>query len=275
MNDSYLEGNPLFERDDLEADFIRRQKEGRHKKISFVFGFFTVIFSLIGFFGVIFSAVNFIIERAETKKEEKLAYYNEFLLAVASVDPKPFDDITAADTGELVEVAIWSIIGSDLEPDRYDYSTGELAIPVSDVEFQYNRYFGSQLPIKHQTVTGYGYEFKYNAEDGCYYIPLTAIEPVYTPMVTDSEEKGDTVTLTLGLINSGSWKQDAKTGKISTPDPDKYVKVTLINSGAGSYISALRATNSMESAIVEIFTSAVIEENTSSASLVDESSTAA
>lgn len=234
----------------------------KNKKGGFIFGLIAVIFSLIGFFGCIFFVAGQITDSAEKKKEEKLSQYNGFLLAVAAVDPAPFDDITAADMSELVEISVWSIIGSDLDPDKYDYSSGELAIPVADIEQAFVRYFGSQLQIIHQTVTGYGYEFTYNADDGCYYIPLTTIEPLYTPRVTDYETKGDTVILTLGMINANTWKQDSDTGELSRPDPDKYVKVTLRKSGGASYISALQSSSRPETALVEVFTTQAATEPT-------------
>lgn len=232
------------------------------RKGGFIFGFIAVIFSLIGFFGCIVFGVGMLKDSAERKKETDFGEYNKFLIAVAAVDPAPFDDITAADMNELVEIAVWSIIGSDLEPDTYDYSSGELAVPVADVEAAFVKYFGNQLVIEHATVTGYGYEFSYNSDDGCYYIPLTTIEPLYTPRVTDSRTKGDTLILTLGMVNANSWKQDSDTGEISRPDPDKYMRVTLRKSGGSSYISALQSSASPETAIVEVFTETPSDETT-------------
>lgn len=254
MDEMTRENNPLLNNGELRNDFLRSQKESRRKNMNFVFGLAVVIFSLIGFFGCIAFVVGHISERSKIKTEAEFDAYNEFLIAVAAVDPLPFDDITAADMGELVEIAVWSIIGSDLEPDKYDYSSGELAIPAADIEAAYVKYFGTHLPIKHQSVTGYGYEFSYSAEDGCYYLPLTAIEPVYTPKVTDAVKKGDTVTLTLGLINSSAFRQDAKTGEVTEAEPDKYIKVTLRTSGGSSYIGAIQTTSLPETAIVEVFT---------------------
>ncbi|MBR3767387.1 MAG: hypothetical protein IKL10_03995 [Clostridia bacterium] len=251
MDEMMREENPLIQNKNIGQELIRKQKETRHRNLSFIFGLIVVIFSLIGFLGCIFYGIGFIRDKADIKKNAEFAAYNEFLLAVAAVDPMPFDDITAADSGELVEIAVWSIIGAELEPDKYDYSSGELAIPVSDIEAAFIRYFGNQLPIKHQSVTGYGYEFTYNEEDGCYYIPLTAIEPLYTPVVTEVENKGDTQTLTMGLINASSWKQDSKTGEILKPDPDKFIKVTLRHSGGSKYIGAIRTTSSIETAFAD------------------------
>ncbi len=255
MDEMMRENNPLFN----SNDYLRAQKERRKNNLNFIFGLTVVIFSIIGFAACIIFIVGHISDKNRLKAEEEFAKYNEFLIAVAAVDPLPFDDVTVAETGELVEMAVWSIIGADLEPDKYDYSSGELAIPAADVEAAYIKYFGTQMPVVHQSVTGYGYEFSYSAEDNCYYIPLTTIEPVYTPEVTEVVTKGDTVTVTLGLVNADAFRQDSTTGKVSEAEPDKFIKVTLRASQGASYIGAIRTTALPETAIVEVFTTAVSE----------------
>ncbi len=252
MDDTVREGNPLFDNENAYRRELGRRKEEAARKFGFVFGLLAVVFSLIGFAACILWGVNFIKDRGQEKKAQEMSAYNQFLVAVAAVDPTPFDDITGASSEELIEIAVWSIIAADLDPDKYDYSTGELALPVAEVEAAYTKYFGTDKPGVHTSVTGYGYEFSYNAEKSCYYIPLTALEPFYTPEVTDIEKKGDSVILTVGLINSGVWKQDSVTGALSRPEPDKFIKVTMRASGGASFISAIRSANLPETAIVDV-----------------------
>ena len=268
MDERINENNPLLDNADMQQFGLMMEKE-RKRKLSFIFGVVVVIFSLIGFFGCVVSGINFFKGRSEEKKQQNFQGYNEFLISVAAVAPDPFDDITGASMEELIEIAIWSIIGKDLEPDMYDYSSGELAIPVYDVEAAYTRYFGTDMPVSHRSVTGYGYEFSYNADDGCYYIPLTTIEPFYTPDVTEAEVKGDTVVLTVGLINANAWKQNSSTGAVSQPDPDRFVRVTLRTSGGNFYISAIRNVNMTETAIVEVFTTQAAEAESTQAAAAD------
>ena len=253
MDDFMKDGNPLLENKEAYLrELESRRKTEAKKRFSFFFGLLAVIFSLIGFGSCILTGIGFIKTQGEEKKSREFEAYNELLVAVAAVDPAPFDDITGASSEELIEIAVWSIIGADMEPDKYDYSTGELAIPLSDVEAAYTSYFGTDKPIVHTSVTGYGYEFSYNAEKGCYFIPLTAIEPFYTPDVTNAEKKGDSVILTVGLINSNVWKQNSKTGELSRPEPDKFNRVTLRASGGTTHIGAIRSTNLPETAIVDV-----------------------
>ena len=94
-----------------------------------------------------------------------------------------------------------------------------------------------------------------------YFIPLTTVEPLYTPVVTEGETKGDTIILTLGLVNASAWQQDAETGNMEMPDPDKFVKVTLRKTAGSVVISAIQTSSRPETAIVEVFTTKVPEEN--------------
>lgn len=252
-----------------QKELDAKRKENRKKNFSFCVGLIIIVFSLIGFSGVIFQGVSFFLAKQEENNKAALETYSGFMLAVAAVDPQPFDDITAASMDELVEIAVWSIIGSDLDPEKYSYSSSELVIPASEVEAAFLRYFGTAVVIEHRTVTGYGYEFSYSEDDNAYFIPLTAIEPLYTPHITDAQVKGDAVVVTLGLINTSAWQQNSSTGDMERPDPDKVIKVTLRKSGGYTAIGAIQSTALPETAIVEVFTNpaeqttAIVIENTS------------
>ena len=253
-----------------QDELDKKRKEMKKKNFHFFVGLMVVIFSLVGFIGCIVQGVSVVLEKQDMKNKAALETYSGFMLAVAAVDPEPFDDITAAPMEELVEIAVWSIIGSDLEPEKYSYSSDELVIPASEVESAFLRYFGTAVVIEHCSVTGYGYEFSYSADDNAYYIPLTTIEPLYTPHITDAQVKGDAVIVTLGLINTNSWQQNSQTGDMETPDPDKIIKVTLRKSGGYTAIGAIQTSARPEISIADIINSA---ENTTTVAV--ESSTAA
>lgn len=237
-----------------QKEFDKKRKENRKKNFNFFVGLIVIIFSLIGFFGCVFQGVSVFLAKQDEKNKAALETYSDFMLAVAAVDPDPFDDITAAPMDELVEIAVWSIIGADLDPEKYSYSSGELVIPAAEIEAAFLRYFGTAVVIEHCSVIGYGYEFSYSEDDNAYFIPLTTIEPLYTPHITDAQVKGDAVVVTLGLINSNAWQQNSSTGDMERPDPDKVIKVTLRKSGGYTAIGAIQSTALPETAMVEVFT---------------------
>ena len=224
---------------------VKKQKTSHTR---FIAGLLVLVFALTGFIGVLVQSAGYLSSLGERKKNALNSEYNSFLIPVVAADPTPFDDIATASKAELVEIAIWAILSSDLNPDEYDYSSGKLAIPVEKVNEAFYKYFGTQTEIKHQTVEGYGYEFSYDPADSVYYIPLTSIIPVYTPMVTGSEKKGEATIITVGLINSSVWMQDNVTGNLTAAQPEKYVKITLRKTGKESFISAVQSSATPETA---------------------------
>lgn len=223
-----------------------KQQKTSHTR--FFAGLLVLVFALTGFIGVLVQGTGYIASVSERKQKEANSEYNSFLIPVVAVDPTPFDDIANASKAELVEIAIWAILSSDLNPDEYDYSTGKLAIPAEKVNEAFYTYFGSQTEIEHQTIEGYGYEFSFDAADSVYYIPLTSIIPVYTPTVTGSEKKGEATVITVGLINSSVWMQDNITGNLTAAQPEKYIKITLRKTGRESFISAVQSSATPETA---------------------------
>lgn len=221
----------------------------RKKSIAgFIVGLIIMIFALLGVIGL----VSLCVSAAKQNKEEKLlrqyAEYNEFLIPAAAIDIVPFDDISNASMPELVEMSVMSILTSDLDPAAYQYTDGRMAIPASQVEAEFTRFFGNDIKIVHTTVEGYGYEFTYDHTNGVYYIPLTTITPIYTPCVTGIEKKGTSLTVTCGLANAPLWSQDKLTGEMKAPEPDKYIKVTLRSIGKQMFISAIQSSGTPETA---------------------------
>lgn len=264
----------MSERAEMIKRSLEEQKKAKKKKgLGFIVGLIIVIFSVVGVVLSVMRIMDYFTEKNEIKVQDEFTLYNQFFIPVAAVDPVPFDDVSSAKPEELIEIAVWSIIGSDLKPQDYVYTDKELLIPAEKVEAAFTEYFGTGVTISHTSVTGYGYEFSYNSEENTYYIPLTAIEPMYTPEVTAREVKGDTEILTVGLINTSSWKQDSSTGDISRPEPDKYIKVTLISSGNSMYITSIRTSSIPETAIVDIFTNQSEETTAAPAQETEEETT--
>ena len=185
-----------------------------------------------------------------TLKAKSIDEYNKMLVPVVMNDPDTFDDISKADMSQLLDISIWSILRSELSPDKYSYVENNMIIPEQDVTDEYTKLFGTEVPPVHATVAGYGYEFVYNAAEKTYSIPLTGIEPTYTPRVTDVDKKSNTIVLTVAYIAADGWKQDSQ-GNMIAPEPDKYVKVTLRESDGNYYIAAMQSTTTPEVATTQ------------------------
>lgn len=223
----------------------RNKRKKRAHPWAFPLGLLMAVLSVTGLVTIIVAGVNGI--NAVKEKAKNIDEYNKLLTPVVMNDPSMFDDLSKADMSQLIDISIWAILKSDLSPETYEYTESGMIIPESDVAASYIKLFGNEPAPVHATVSGYGYEFTYDSAKQSYVIPLTGIEPTYTPDVVDVEKKSKTVVLTVGYLASSGWAQ-ASDGKMVAPEPDKYVKVTLREKDGEYHISAIQASSSPETA---------------------------
>jgi RNA polymerase sigma factor (sigma-70 family) len=89
------------------------------------------------------------------------------------------------------------------------------------------------------------FDITYDAALKSYILPITGIESAYTPKVYEIEEKGSSVILSVGYINNKAWAQVADDG-YTTPEPDKYMKITLRERSGGMYVASIQAVDGQE-----------------------------
>lgn len=237
-----------FDRDNRRKGHSRKKKKRAHPW-AFPIGLLLSVFAVIGLVTVVIAGINGV--KYAITKVKNIDEYNKMLIPVVMNDPDMFDDISQADMNQLLDISIWSILKSNLSPDTYEYKDGNMIIPEQDVAAEYTKLFGEERAIVHSTVTGYGYDFEYNAAEKHYVIPLTGIEPTYTPKVVDVEKKSNTIILTVAYLASDGWAQSPD-GSMVAPEPDKFVKITLRESDGNHYISAMQMTSTPETATTQL-----------------------
>lgn len=223
----------------------KSETKSNNSKGALIAGIIIIIFALIGLGFTIYFAVTMIGGKAADKDYSEYTKYTE---PIAAVDPKTFDDISSAQMPELLNIALWSIVSSDTAPDRYKYDGGNMLIPEADAEEAFKALFSDEIKPEHQSIEGYGYEFTYDKTNKVYKIPLTAITPIYTPKITGVKVQNSSVVLTVGMISYDSWETD-KNGNMITPEPDKYIKITLIERSGSYYVSAIQAASAAPEAV--------------------------
>ncbi len=209
--------------------------------VNFIVGLAVFALTVVG----ILSIIGFVGDRIQNtvteKKAEKVAVYEDFIAPVIMNDPDTFDDITKANLNQLLSIAIWSVIDSGADPEKYEYTDGGMLMPQAEVESMFVSLFGSEVALTHCTVDGgEGVEFKYSEKKQCYVIPITGITPIYLPDVTQISEKDNSIVLTVGYLASSDWVQDSE-GNMVPPEPGKYMKITLgKNSDSTFYVKAIQ-----------------------------------
>ena len=243
----------------------------RKNRWAFPLGLVITVFAVIGLVCVILAGVN--ATKKAVIKSKNIDEYNTMLTPVVMNDPDPFDDITKANKNQLIDISVWSILKSNLSPDKYEYGEDGMIIPEEDVTAEFHKLFGTDTEPEHATVNGYGYTFTYDSAKHTYSIPLTGIVPTYTPDVIKVQKKSGAVVLTVGYLAGDQWAQNSE-GDMVAPEPDKYMKSTLREKDGSYYINSIQATSSPETATtaVQPVTEAPTEapETTSSAEAASE-----
>ncbi len=179
------------------------------------------------------------------------AEYEEFLKPFVVVDPAPFDDVSGAEPTDLLDAAVSALIYDSDKMNTYEVFEGEvtgLLVPQADVEAYFVRLFGTEVQMQHQSVSDSFYNVIYNSERQAYIIPITSVDPLYTPKIYgDVEKTGSSVTLNVGYIIGSEWAQIER-GNYTAPEPAKYMKITLREDADGYHIGSLRSSDAADTA---------------------------
>lgn len=213
----------------------------KRSKLNLFVGFAILLLAVVGSVSIIIDLSGKVQQSIDEKNEALYEEYESFIAPVIMNDPDTFDDVTLADTSQLISITIWSILDGNIEPDKYEYTDSGMLLPEKEVEEKLQRLFGSEVKFSHTSVDGGGIDFNYSNEKGAYIIPITGVTPIYTPKVIDVSEKSSYIVLTVGYLYSSDWQQDSK-GNMVPPEPSKYMKITLgKNSDTSYYVRAIQA----------------------------------
>ncbi len=224
-------------------------KKRKKNKLAFPIGIIAILLAIVGLITVISFSVDTVKNLTDKTAEKK--EYEEMLAPVVMFDPDPFDDLTQADVPQLLNSAVWALLMSEDGADKYPYSEGEnfgIIVPQADIEKYFVSLFGTEIDIAsmHSSVDMSEYDIVYDAALKSYILPVTGIESAYTPKVYDIEKQGSSLILSVGYIGNQAWVQIAD-GEYITPEPDKYMKITLRErSGGMMYISSIQSTDGQE-----------------------------
>lgn len=237
-----------------KLEVIPQTKRGH--RWAFPFGLSIAVLAVIGAITLVSFGVNSI--KKVTDQTDLKREYAIFVKNVIRNDPSPFDDINKANMSQLLDSAIWDLIGTgDTAIGKYEYSENDpigYRIPQDDIELCFVRLFGSEVKPQHETVLGAGYTFYYDAVTKEYTIPVTGISPIYVPRVYSIDKKGSSIILTVGFVGYGEWDTD-DLGWHTDPEPVKFMKITLRERKTDNkdippyYVGALQATEAEDIAV--------------------------
>lgn len=225
----------------------RKAHKGRRTG-AFFLGLVLLLFAAFG----IYEAAHIAAEKITAARtgSSRNAEYEEFLKPFVVVDPAPFDDVSGAEPTDLLDAAVSALIYDSDKMNTYEVFEGEvtgLLVPQADVEAYFVRLFGTEVQMQHQSVSDSFYNVIYNSERQAYIIPITSVDPLYTPKIYNVEKTGSSVTLTVGYIIGSEWAQIER-GNYTAPEPAKYMKITLREDADGYHIGSLRSSETVDTA---------------------------
>ncbi len=219
------------------------QENKKKSPLTYLVGTVVFVLVMVGVFSIGRTLFNGINSSIQQRNDVRYSEYEEFIAPVIMYDPDTFDDITMANTEQLISIAIWSILDSNIEPDKYEYTDSGMLMPQQEVEEKFTSLFGTEVKWNHCTVDGGGIYFSYSETQKAYVIPITGVTPIYTPKVVDVKLTPSSVVLKVGYLASTDWVQDSE-GNMVPPEASKYMKITLgKNTDESFYIRAIQASD--------------------------------
>lgn len=94
----------------------------RKNRWAFPLGLVITVFAVIGLVCVILAGVN--ATKKAVIKSKNIDEYNTMLTPVVMNDPDPFGRHHKGNKNQLIDISVWSILKSNLSPDKYEYGEG-------------------------------------------------------------------------------------------------------------------------------------------------------
>lgn len=220
----------------MEEIITIQQKKEKKKKAPFIAGIVILLLAVVGVLSIISLIVGFF--GGNKSQTEEYGEYAQFLTWVVGVDPDSFSDITEANKEDLRNIALSSLMSDDVKSGEFKVTENGLAVPAKVVEDYYVKMFGTDNPIVHGDVIGYGYQFTYDKKANTYYVPLSGTTPPFTAQIESAEVSGDIIELRVGYIATGKIEVLAD-GSVKAVEPDKYADITIKKTDDGYQLISL------------------------------------
>lgn len=228
------------EDDEIDVS-VAKKSSGRFKR--HLYATCGVILSILAVIGLV-STVKFGLEhfRSFTAGEDKKDNFSEVIYPAVVMDIESFTSPSDLSSEQIISAALWSLVMSDDDMEKYEQTFDVISVPAIDVEAYAAKLFGEGLPeITHTTVGSGELKFYYNEETKSYNVPVNPIIFTYTPDITSvSKADGEYMVIVDYIKELPSWMKNNN-------DTDKEVSKTVefkLHENDGSYtISSMTVIN--------------------------------
>ncbi|MDR3314337.1 MAG: hypothetical protein LBS96_07775 [Oscillospiraceae bacterium] len=232
----------------------------RTHKWAFPLGLLLLALAIVGAVTLVSLLARGVKQIAEHPQE--VQQYEEFLRPIVEHDPDPFDSVEKANTTQLLDISIWSLLRADPDAEHYqtDADDGFIVIPQADVEKAFKRLFGKEVAV-HATIEGADYTFEYDEVAKVYRVPQTGTLSIYVPRVASYKKVGNSVELEVEYLGYSTidWA-DAPDGVPVRPEPMQTRLITLYITGDGQFtVGSIQVPVGRQTAVLEALGSTRIQ----------------
>lgn len=224
------------EEDDIDVS-LEKSGSGRLKRR--LYTAFGVLFTVLAIIGLI-SSVKFGIAKLQsfTSGESKKDGFIDVIYPAVIMDIESFNTPTELPSEQVITAAIWSIVMSADDMDKYDKTFDVISVPAVDVEAYAAKLFGDNLPtLSHETVGAGDLKFYYNEETKRYNIPVNPISFTYDPKITSVSKNGNDYTVRVDYYKElPSWMEKSEN---FTNEVSKTVEFRLAEKDGSYTISSM------------------------------------
>ena len=200
-------------------------------------GFVSYVLMLIGIIAVVY----FLITTVQNllNRDDGRELYEDFISPIVMMDPIPFEDVNEADNTFVLEASVWAALsGPNRANYRYD-EMGLLLLPASDVDVASVKLFGPDVDIEHASFEDMDGTYLYDPEIAAYRIPVIS-KLAYSPAITEINEDGDNLLLTVGYVAPGNMWTTVVLDEDGDPKPEKYMIYEMQKNGENYFVKAVR-----------------------------------
>lgn len=178
-----------------ERGALRRRRQLRQ-----LLGAVVCVLVLLGI-GSVFTGIFKLGSRLFDDSAEKAAFESRITYLVA-LDVVPFDSLSEASTGTLLDAAIWTTIEGTNSDDYEHDEVGAMYLPTVDIDAKTAELYGPDFRFNYQTFEDRGLTFTYVPEKEAYLLPITSAPSDYFPRVEKiKRESGGRKRVTVGYLS--------------------------------------------------------------------------
>lgn len=187
-----------------------KRKSGLKQRIYVIFGVIVTLFALIGLCTTVrYSAKYF---RNFASGQETRNDLNTLIYPLVIMDISEFDSVSELSSDQIISAALWSLVMSADDMEKYEATLDVISVPAVDVEAYAAKLFGTNLPaLEHGTVGSGELTFYYNSDTKSYNVPTNPVTFTYIPDITSISKNSSEYTLTVDYIREiPEWMEQSK-----------------------------------------------------------------